>query len=94
MVEPDAGGADDEQLTVAGCVLTTLSVIVIFGSAMPVVFWRDSAGQPLPRAVAIATPVLIGAAFNAIGIGILRVFGLRVMSKKPGKKTSERDLGG
>ena len=93
MVEPDADGTDDEQLTVAGCVLTTLSVIVIFGSAMPIVSWRDSAGRPLPRTVAIALPVLIGAAFNAIGIGILRVFGLRVMSRSA-KKTSERNLGG
>jgi hypothetical protein len=91
MVEPNSGGADDEELTVAGCVLTTLSVIVIFGSVMPVVSWRDSAGQPLPRVLAIAIPLLIGAAFNAIGIAILRVFGLRVLSK-PRKKTSERDL--
>jgi hypothetical protein len=91
MVEPHTGGADDERLTVAGCILTTLSFIVTIGSAMPVVFWRDSAGRPLPRAVAIATPFLIGATFNAIGLGILRVFGLRVTVKKPGKKMSEQD---
>jgi hypothetical protein len=80
-----AGTADDDNAkpTVVGCVLTLLTVVVIFGVALPIVQWRDPAtGRPLPRAVAIFSPFLIGAAFHGIGLLILRLIGLRVWSKR------------
>ena len=59
---------------------------VIFGVAIPIVQWRDHmTGRPLPRDVAIWAPVLIGAVVYAIGIGLLRLLGLRIRYK------SERD---
>jgi len=75
-------GEDNAKLTGAGCVLTLLSVAVIFGLAVPIVRWRDAAtGQPLPREAAILAPVLIGAAFHGVGTFLLRLAGLRVWSK-------------
>jgi hypothetical protein len=79
MSEPE--GADKARLTGVGCVLTTLSFALIFGVAIPIITWRDSTGHPLPRTVAIACPVLIGAVFHGIGTVILRLFGLRVLSE-------------
>jgi hypothetical protein len=78
------GPAEDDQakLTGVGCVLTLLSVAVIFGVALPIVRWRDPAtGQSLPHFIAILAPLLIGAVFNAIGMGLLRLLGLRIWSK-------------
>jgi hypothetical protein len=79
------GSADDdkEKLTGVGCVLTLLSVAVIFGVALPIVRWRDPAtGQSLPRLIAILAPVLIGAAVHGIGSLVLRLLGLRVLAKR------------
>jgi len=80
--EHDPASDDKAELTTVGCVLTLLSVAVIFGTAIPIVRWRDPAtGQALPRMVAICTPVLIGAVFHGIGTGLLRLMGLRIWSK-------------
>jgi hypothetical protein len=81
MSDSNSGGADKERLTGVGCVLTTLSLAVIFGTAVPIVMWRDFAQRPLPREVAIAAPLLIGAAFHGIGAAVLRLVGLKVLSK-------------
>jgi hypothetical protein len=81
----EGGPADDvkAKLTGVGCVLTLLSVAVIFGVALPIVRWRDPAtGQPLPRHIAVLAPVLIGAAVHGIGSLFLRLIGLRVWSKR------------
>jgi hypothetical protein len=76
-------GGDKEKLTGVGCVLTLLSVAVIFGVALPIVRWRDPAtGQPLPREIAILAPVLIGAAVHGTGSLFLRLIGLRVWAKR------------
>ncbi len=56
MSEPKPDCADREKLTVDGCVLTALSLAVTFGSAVPIVMWRDSAGEPLPRIIALYAP--------------------------------------
>jgi hypothetical protein len=56
MPESSLGEADKEQLTAAGCVLTVLSLAVLFATAVPIVLWRDSAGRPLPRYVALVSP--------------------------------------
>jgi hypothetical protein len=85
---PDPKPGQEERLTAVGCVLTTLSIAVIFIVALPVVRWRDQAGRPLPRMIAIVLPVLIGAIFHAIGTAILWLFGLRVL-KEPTKEESE-----
>lgn len=80
--------ADDDKakLTGVGCVLTLLTVGVIFTVAIPIVQWRDAeTGQPMPRALAIIAPFLIGAAFHGIATGLLRLVGLRV------EATSEKD---
>jgi hypothetical protein len=76
------GPADDKaKLTVVGCVLTLLSVAVMFGVALPIARWRDPAGQPLPRIVAILAPVVIGATFHGIWTVLLQLLGLRIWSK-------------
>jgi hypothetical protein len=74
---------DKENLTGVGCVLTLLSVVVIFAVALPIVRWRDPlTGNPFPKEVAIATPVLIGAAVYGIGSLFLKLIGVRVWSKR------------
>jgi hypothetical protein len=73
---------DKENLTGVGCVLTLLSVAVIFVVAVPIVQWRDAlTGEPLPRELAILAPLLVGAAFHGIGTLLLRLVGLRIWSK-------------
>ena len=77
----DADKLKAKKMTWVACVLMLLSVAVIFGVAIPIVQWRDAeTGQPLPRMVAIFTPLIIGAFFNAIGIGLLRLVGVRIWS--------------
>lgn len=79
----DAEARAKGELTTIGCVLTLLTVAVIFGVAVPLVRWRDpETGQPLPRTIAIITPFLIGAAFQAIVSLLLRIFGLRIWKKR------------
>src|SRR5262245_58496245 len=76
---------DKGKLTGVGCVLTLLTVAVIFGAAIPIVRWRDpQTGQSLPRAVAIFGPLLIGAAFHGMGTGLLWLVGLRTWSQSDG----------
>jgi hypothetical protein len=81
MSKPKPGAVENERLTAAGCVLTTLSIVVIIASAFPIVFWTDAHGRPLPRSLAILSPILIGAAFHGIGTAILWLFGLKVLIK-------------
>jgi hypothetical protein len=85
--EDDANG----KLTTVGCIVTTLSVAVIVAVALPLVRWRDPAtGEPLPRMMAILSPILIGAAFHGIVSMILRLVGLPVWAK-PEKDESAED---
>jgi hypothetical protein len=80
--EPSPEDDDKAQLTGVGCVLVSLSLAVIFGVALPIVQWRDPAtGRPLPRMVAIVSPILIGAVFQAIVTLLLKLIGIRVWSK-------------
>jgi len=84
--QDDAGS----RRTALGCLLTALSAAVIFGSAVPIVSWRDPDSQlPLPRSVAIAVPFLLGALCFGIGSAILKVLGLTVWAK-PKKDSSNR----
>jgi hypothetical protein len=80
----DQGGlkaGDPAKLTAVGCVLTLLTLAVMVGVAIPIVRWRDPAtGQPLPRSIAILSPLLIGAAVHGIAMLVLRVIGVRVWS--------------
>ena len=74
---------DNAKLTAAGCVLTLFSVAVIFAVAIPLVRWRDPEdGLPLPRTIAILSPLLIGAAVHGIGSLLLRMVGLPVWSNQ------------
>jgi hypothetical protein len=87
---------DDKKakLTGVGCVLTLLTVAVIFGTALPIVQWRDpETGRPLPRMIAIFTPFLIGAAFNGICAGLLRLVGIRVWSGSDNDESLSSDEG-
>jgi hypothetical protein len=68
--------------TLAGCVVTLLTVGVIFGVAIPVVMWRDpETGLHLPRSIAIFGPFMTGAIFYGIVSGVLRLVGIRVWAK-------------
>jgi hypothetical protein len=84
--EKEAPESDDNaQLTPVGCILALLTFAVIGVVAIPIVRWRDpDTGQPLPRSIAIVSPILIGAAVHGIGMLLLRLLGLRVW-KKPEK---------
>ena len=79
------------QPTPAGCLLTVLSLAVIFGLAVPLVTWRDPDGDPLPKGVAILLPILAGALCYGIGSAVLGFFGLPVLtkSKKPADQSEE-----
>ena len=89
---PDTPHKDDEgQTTFAGCVLMSLSLVLIGAVALPIVSWRDpDTGQPLPRFICIIAPILAGAAFYGIGTGILKVLGIAVLAK-PKESPSECD---
>ena len=83
MAERNPPDDDKAKLTCAGCVLTLLTVAVIFGVALPIAHWRDPAtGQPLPRQIALLAPILIGAAVHGIGSLFLRLIGLRVWARQ------------
>jgi hypothetical protein len=76
---------NNEKPTAVGCVLTLLTVAVIFGTALPIVQWRDpETGRSLPRIIAIFTPFLIAAVFHGICLGVLRLLGLPVWRKAEG----------
>ena len=89
MAEYDAASDDNAKPTVVGYVLTSLTVAVIFGVAIPIVQWRDPVRHtPLPTEVAIAAPFIVGAAFFGIVSVLLRLVGLPVWSKS---ETEESD---
>jgi hypothetical protein len=78
------------QPTLAGCLLTVLSLAVIFGSAFPIMRWRDpDTGDPMPRELAVLLPVLAGALFYGVGSALLASLGLRVL--KPKKEQPSRE---
>jgi hypothetical protein len=78
-----SGIDDNRQLTGLGCVVTLLSIAVVFGVAVPIVRWRDpETGQPLPRFVAIMSPLLIGATLQAIVSLFLRFLGFPIWKER------------
>jgi hypothetical protein len=82
LAEPNSKGDDGSKLTRVGCFLTVLSLAVMLGVAVPIVRWRNpETGRPLPRTVAIASPLLIGAAFHGLGMLLLKIVGLPVWTK-------------
>jgi hypothetical protein len=86
MAGTPTGEDDRNRPTVAGCLLMLVSLAVIVAVAIPVVTWRDPEdGRPLPRTVAILTPILAGAFCYGIGTAILKLLGLPalVRSKEP-----------
>ncbi len=82
---PSTSPADDPKSkpTAAGCFLSLICVAIIFGSAVPIVTWRDpESGLPIPRMIAIAAPFLAGGLCYAIGAGILTVLGISIVQKR------------
>jgi hypothetical protein len=78
-----SGIEDNRQLTGLGCVVTLLSVAVVFGVAVPIVRWRDPVtGQPMPRFVAIISPLLIGALTQGIVSLFLRFLGFQIWKER------------
>jgi hypothetical protein len=81
--EPDPENDANTKLTAAGCVLTALSIAIICVVALPIVRWRDpDTGQGLPRMVAIAAPILVGAAFHGLASLFLKLIGVPLWSKR------------
>ena len=79
-----------ERPTAAGCVVLVLTFLVICGTALPIVQWRDpETGQPLPRMIAIFAPFLVAAAFYAAIAGILNLLGVRTSRKGEPLKMDE-----
>jgi hypothetical protein len=88
--ESNPSGKSKGKMTGTGCVLTLLSVAVIFGLAVPIVQWRDAeSGQSLPTDAAIIAPLLIGATFHALGSGLLWLVGLPVWVKSEADNSPE-----
>lgn len=72
------------NLTGAGCIVTLLSAVVVFGLALPVVQWRDpDTGRRLPRILAIGAPVLAGACFHGLASFLLWLIRIPVWAKEP-----------
>ena len=92
MPEPKPEDDDKAKPTGVGCILTLLTVAVIFAVAIPIVRWRDPAtGQALPRFVAIFSPFLLGAAVHGIASVLLRCIGLQVWvrQEKEDRRTTD-----
>ncbi len=90
MAQPSSPDEDNADLTRVGCVLTLLSVALVFGVALPIVRWRDPAtAEPLPRSVAIGSPFIIGAAFFGAASLFLRLIGLPVWVKREPGETND-----
>jgi len=64
--------------TTAGNILGAISGLIMMASAVPIVTWRNAAGEPLPKFVAIFAALMVGVAFFAVCAGILGLFGIRV----------------
>jgi hypothetical protein len=92
MSEPDPKIDDKSKLTGVGCVVTLLSVCVIVCVAIPIVRWRDPAGVPLPRTVAIVAPILIGAMFQGSVAVILKFVGISLWSDPESDETSDGEI--
>jgi hypothetical protein len=76
-------GDSNEQPTLAGCLLIALCVAVIFGSAVPIVRWRDPISRKsLPTELAIALPILAGGICYGIGSVICRLLGIPVVARR------------
>jgi hypothetical protein len=85
---PEHDPEEDARLTPAGCVLTFLTIVVILGVAIPLVrtiSTMEQEGGNGGRRTAILLPFAVGAVFYALGIGVLRLFGLQLWDR------SERD---
>jgi hypothetical protein len=93
MSEPPDRSIERERPSVIGCMIMLVTLVVIFGTAVPIVMWRDpETGRPLPRMVAVFTPLLIGAAFHASLDGILRLVGvLRRAATNPRTRSELHD---
>src|ERR1700722_10340951 len=90
MTEPQFKDDKESKATLAGSILMVFSLTVIGCVALPIVRWRDPvSGNPLPRMIAIFTPVLAGALFCAIGTGILKMLGIPVAKPKKELPTSD-----
>jgi len=86
---PFASPEDDPRSkpTAAGFFLTLICVAVIFGSAVPILTWRDAdTGLPIPRSIAIAAPFLEAALCYAVGALVLKLLGIAI-TRKPTEPT-------
>jgi hypothetical protein len=83
---------EKQKPTLAGCFLTLLCVAVIFGSAVPIVTWRDpDSGLPIPRLIAIFAPFLAGGLCYGVGAAILRILGIPIFVKPPGSTNGDAE---
>jgi hypothetical protein len=67
------------DLTRTGLVLTAISVVAGLVAAVPIVTSRAPNGELLPKKVAIVLTLLVAVAVFAIGSGILRIVGVKVL---------------
>jgi hypothetical protein len=82
--EPSERSIELERPTAVGCVVLLLTLVVILGTALPIVQWRDpKTGTPLPRMIAIFLPFVLGAAFHGSVDAILRLIGVATRKKRP-----------
>jgi hypothetical protein len=80
--ESEPLGKNKPKLTGIGCAVMLLTVAVIFGTAIPIVRWRDpETGLSPPRDAVIVAPFLIGGLFYGMLSVLLWLAGLRVWAK-------------
>jgi hypothetical protein len=92
MAETESADDDNSQPTVLGCIVLIFTLAVIGIIAIPVVRWRDPDGRPLPRMVAIFTPIIAGAMFFGLVTAIMKLFGLSLYTKPEEKGCDEFDV--
>jgi hypothetical protein len=86
MAETQDKDEDNQEPTLAGCLLMVVSVALVLGSAVPIIRWcSPDSGEPMPQELAIA-PILLGSLCYGIGAAILRILGVPVLRLRNQKK--------
>jgi len=89
---------DDEknlQPTLAGCLLTVLSLAVLGGLALLAVRWREpDSDEPLDKEIVVLLVILGWALFYGIGSAILTSLGLPIFKPKKAQSGREDLTGG
>jgi hypothetical protein len=88
----DSKPADEEKVTVAGCVLTVIGLAAIIVSVPLFVRWCDRASRPMPGMGTVFAIIMLGATLQAAGRAILGLFDPKVPTKSAKDKIDWPEL--